>query len=108
MTVFADGVNITQLKDAEIKTIQTKLLEDPKVLAQYNFLQQHLPSQLTARKAVKDFRQAIAAWESTNTKTTHTPPSPESLAWSNLEGGHSHHETPSFSKWIENVRNNPA
>lgn len=102
MSVYVDGVNLTKLSDAKLKAIATKMfLSSAEVRDQYSHLEKNLPSQLQARAAVRFCRQVISAWESVSTVTTHSAPSPESFAWSNLEGGHTFHQEPSFRQWLQ-------
>lgn len=102
MTVIRDGINLTKLSNTTLRRIVDALCESPEVNRQYMFM---LPrsQNFGSRLAVHFATVAIDAWTHCNTVTTATPPSPESLDWSNLEGGSLHHCVPSFSKWFESV-----
>lgn len=99
--MIRDGINLTRIPDSTLKALTAKLLEAPKVRQQYFHLLRFAQNVTRSRQAVFDCSLAIDAWELANTVTTVTAPSPESLAWSNLEGGHVHHESPSFAKFFE-------
>ena len=99
MSVFVDGVNLTAMTNQQLSAIVEKLRESKAVADKADWVASwHQPVQ--ARKAVQQAALHASAWEMTNTITTHSEASPESLEWSNLEGGHTHHQVPSFAKWM--------
>lgn len=100
MAQFCDSVNLTKINDKILSKIIEKLTETSEVKAQYEHLLK-FSQNFGNRKMVHLCSVAVSAWECVNTVTTHTMPSPESLAWSNLEGGHTFHQTPSFKSWLE-------
>lgn len=99
MAIFRDGINLTKLSDAMLKEIVTNLRSDIKVAQQADFVATFAQN-FGWRKAVHAAIVTIDAWETVNTKKTHTMPSTESLAWSNLEGGHTFHQVPSIKEFL--------
>ena len=99
MSVFRDGINLTKLNNLDLLHIVGKLRGDPAVSEQADFLATFAQN-FGWRKEVHEAILAIDAWEIVNTKTTHTAPSPESFAWSNLEGGHTFHQVPSVKEFL--------
>jgi len=99
MSVFRDGINLTKLSDATLKGIIAKLRSDERVASQADFVETFAQN-FGWRKSVFITAVTIDAWETVNTKTTHTAPSPESFAWSNLEGGHTFHQVPSVKEFL--------
>jgi len=100
MSVSRDGINLTKMSDARLNLIVERLKEVPGVDLQADFLAtwvQPVPS----RKAVQKACLYVSAFEHVGTLMTATAPSPESMEWSNLEGGHVFHEVPSFSEWLK-------
>ena len=95
VSVFRNGINLTKLSDNNLKKIIARLRNDGKVADQADFVKTFAQN-FGARKLVHEAALTIDAWETVNTETTHTEPSPESFAWSNLEGGHTFHKVPSF------------
>ncbi len=101
MSVFVDGVNLTAMNNQQLNAIVEKLRENETVASKADWVASwHQP--VPARKAVQRAALHASAWEMTNTITTHSEASPESQKWSNLEGGHTHHQVPSFAAWLRN------
>ena len=100
MAIIRDGINLTKMSDARLNLIVERLKEVPGVDLQAEFLAtwvQPAPS----RKAVQEACLYVSAFEHVGTLMTAAAPSPESMEWSNLEGGHVFHEVPSFSEWLK-------
>jgi hypothetical protein len=102
MSAIRDGINLTKLDDHTLQRIINTLTLYPGVADQYRHNLQ-LSQRIGTRTVVHRCMVAIDAWVQCHTVTTAIPPSPESLAWSDLEGGSLHHAEPSFSKWFESV-----
>lgn len=100
VSIIIDGVNLTKKSDKVLAAIVAALRSDVNV-AEYADWSTKWVGSIGERSAVKAARITVVAWEHVNTVTTHTAPSPESFAWSNLEGGHTFHETPKFSEWCK-------
>ena len=99
MAVYRDGINLTKLSDAKLKEIVAQLRSNVEVARQADFVATFAQN-YGARKFVFLSAITIDAWETINTVTTVSAPSPESLAWSNLEGGHTFHQVPSVRKFL--------
>ena len=95
MTTMIDGINLTAKKNSELAAIVMRLTADEEVKSQFEFLLTFAQN-WGARKQVFLAALAIEAWKHVNTTTTHTAASPESMEWSNLEGGHTFHQFPVF------------
>ena len=100
MSVSRDGINLTKMSDARLGMIIERLKEVPGVDLQADFLATWIQP-VQARKAVQNACLYISAFEHVGTLMTAAAPSPESMEWSNLEGGHVFHEVPSFSEWLK-------
>jgi hypothetical protein len=94
-SVFIDGINLTKKTNAELAAIVQRLTADPAVKEQFEFVLTFAQN-YGSRKQVHNAAVAIDAWKHVNTQTTRIAPSPESLEWSNLEGGHTIHRVPVF------------
>ena len=96
MSTIRDGINLTAKTNSELKGIVARLTAQPEVAEQYKF-QMEFAQNWGVRQPVFEACIAIDAWKHVNTITTRTAPSPESLEWSNLEGGHVFHQLPVFT-----------
>jgi hypothetical protein len=98
--ICCDGINLTKMTDARLQKIVAELRKNNCVARQSDFMMTFAQN-FGSRDAVHVARVTIAAWEHVSTETTNTEASPESFEWSNLEGGHTFHQTPSFSEWLK-------
>ena len=96
MATIRDGINLTAKTNAELKGIVARLTADAEVAEQYKF-QMEFAQNWGVRQPVFEACIAIEAWKHVRTVTTVAAPSPESLEWSNLEGGHTFHQVPVFT-----------
>jgi len=96
MTTYRDGINLTAKTNAELKSIVARLTANAAVAEQFRF-DLSFAQNWGVRAAVFQAAVAIDAWKSVNTSTTRTAPSPTSLDWSNVEGGHVFHQVPVFA-----------
>ena len=90
-----DGINLTKKTNAELAKIVADLTADPAVKEQFEH-ELTFAQNPGARRQVFECAVCVGAWKTVNTVTTRTAPSPESLEWSNLEGGHTFHQVPVF------------
>jgi len=100
MAVIRDTVNLTKLTNKALRQMVGQLTSSPEVKAQFDHIMTYAQN-FGDRNEVHTARVAVDAWTHCHTVTTHTEPSPESLDWSNLEGGHIFHQVPSFKAWFD-------
>lgn len=86
--------NLTKLTNTQLKNIVKTCVK--KGIEFYRFQESYdnLTRYTNSRKDVKLAAAAIDCLEYDLTETIRIPPSQESLAWSNLEGGHTFHKKP--------------
>jgi hypothetical protein len=100
MSVSRDGINLTKMSNARLNLIVERLKEVPGVDLQAKFLATWIQP-VQARKTVQQAALYISAFEHVGTRMTAVAPSPESMEWSNLEGGHVFHQVSSFAEWLK-------
>jgi hypothetical protein len=97
-----NGISISKLSNAQCASVVSAMLGlGVSEVDLSDFIKDWHYSE--ARIQVKYAVAAIDLAEQLHTKTTYVAPSPESLAWSNMEGGHIFHETPNFASIVSSA-----
>jgi len=91
--MFRLETNLTKLSNTQLKTIVENCIDRGIDFDRYLRLFDCF-SELRSRVQVRAAASAIDALEKKLTITTRSAPSEESMAWSNLEGGHTFHKKP--------------
>lgn len=100
MSVYRGGVNITKMPDAKLKALVNAALNRGADFQELKESAGRLASLVRCRKWVAMGACAVELVAHAMIVTTRIAPSPESINWSNLEGGHTFHQSPDESEVI--------
>lgn len=96
-SIIRNKTNLSELTNSQLAKIVARCIE---LGVDKEWLGSQLPAwkeQISCRKEVAEASLAYDLLTSLKTVTHVQPASPESKAWSNMEGGHIHHEVPKIN-----------